>query len=264
MQRRDLLQTVGFVAGLVPASESASAAAGRHEPTAGEGRWFLDWLPPSLGERGASYSFGAAPDPPTDAGTSPFGSGGRNFHLVTDHAKVHVSVGADAGAVRDSLRTDGYERLSSRPHKTYGKSIGRRYRVVALDDEAVTSAVGPAAPLVRDRVETVAGTDGSDPGGVLARTLEHVLPARRLSVDVRPVPGIAGVGERIVVDGPRSRLLTAVVPDSTTDGMAASTYLNEIETTAGVSSTSVTRRGRALVREATVRTDSPGPEETDV
>lgn len=253
MLRRNLLRTAGLAAGLAFAGGPATATSDRQGP-APDDRWFLDWLPPSLAGSETGYSLGANLSPP-GAGETTGMDGSRYVRLVTDQAMLTAAIGADPGEEREKLQSGGYERLAGEPRETYGRSTGRRYRVATLDEAGVVSGTGPARRPILERVQEVAGTDGTaDPGRVLEGLFEYVLPARHLSVDVQPVAGVAGVGERVTVDGDRTRIRTVVLQDPAVDGWPVESYLDDVGDVDGVLSTDRSREGRALVRETTVRT----------
>jgi len=261
VRRRELLKTVCFAAGLVLPGESAAATQSKTAPdssrtydpdTDSKTPWFLDWLPPTLAEGKAGYSIGATP-----AGRKQDSADDHEAHLLTDQVMLQVSDGNDADELRERLRDDGYERLSKGDGEIYSRAVGTRYRVVSLTEDVTIRGVGPAAELVRDRVCALADTHGTDePGDRLALVFDHVLPADRVSVDVRPTPDIAVVGECIIAEGERSRLRTVVLPTPEAEDQLAERYLKPMDGIDGVTSTSMAHHDRVVAREATIRTTS--------
>jgi hypothetical protein len=263
MGRRELLKTACFASGVVLPGESAARAATQSETTPDSSRvshpspdstarWFLDWLPPSLAGGDAGYSIGATP-----AGRKGDFTNDHTAHLITDQAMLRVSLGTDPDKRREMVREGGYQRLSNGDGETYGRAVGGRYRVVSLNEDATIRGVGPAAELVRDRVCALADTHGTDePGDRLALVFDHVLPADHVSVDVRPTPDIAVVGECIIAESERSRLRTVVLPTPEAEDQLAERYLKPTDGIDGVTSTSTAHHDRVVAREATIHTTS--------
>ncbi len=255
MQRRELLRTAGFAAGMVALG---GTAAGRSGPPAVPGdHWFLDWLPPGLVKGNESFSFGAStarikPDRAVPA----VEAGDRQVSVLGGHASVSVAVGADPDTARRRLQREGYDRVAGRPD-LFGREWGTRHRAVAIDDEGVVTATGPAADPATEAAMAVAGTDGvtaaRDPA--IEDVLGRLLPARHLSVDRAPAPGVAAVGERVEHGPEQSTVLTVVVPDGEDDRLAAG-YLDDLADADGVHSAEIERRGDAFVRELDVSTDA--------
>lgn len=259
MQRRELLKTACFAAGVGLPGETASrepmniealrTPSRRPEKTqTGETPWFLDWVPPSLARGKVSYSLGAAP-----AGQHRDRVDTPEVHLITDRVMLHASITADLHKVRERLAENGYEALSGQQRETYARSAGTRHRVIEIADEAVIRGVGPAPGLVRDRVRSFAETNGSDGfSDRLAQVFPHLLPADVVSLDVRPTPEVGIIGEHIFSNGDRSHLRTVVIPTPGIEDYRLKEYLSPMSGVDGVISSSTTRRGRAFIRDATV------------
>ncbi len=255
MRRRDILRTAGFAAGIVPLGGTAAGRSG--SPSAPGDHWFLDWLPPGLVDGNESFSFGASTAGPAASDALPaVEAGDRQVSVLAGHASVSVAVGADPDETRRRLRREGYDRVNGRSD-LFGREWGNRHRATALDRDGVVTATGPAAEPATEAALAVAGTDGvtaaRDPA--IEDVLGRLLPARHLSVDRAPAPGVAAVGERVEHGPEQSTVLTVVVPDGEDDRLAAG-YLDDLADVDGVHSTEIQRRAGAFVRELDVSTDA--------
>lgn len=240
----------GIDDGTVPAGKVGATASGAD-------RWFLNWIPPSVVDGSGDAAFGTSPVPPDARAAGPAAAGDRYLHRLADHARLTVAVGVDAAEQRRLLEGRGYERLGARPgYELFGRAGGRRYRSVALPDggDVAVTGVGPAPGPVVGRVRAAAATDGMqvEPDSVLGELLAYVGPDGHVSVELRPVPAVAGAAETLDVGRKRTRVRTVVIPD----GGAAADYLDGLDGEAGVLSVRTGRRGRAVVREVVVRTSA--------
>jgi len=218
-------------------------------------RWFLDWLPRALLDRGEGYGFGTYPTPLGEGGVTP--DGDAYLRLVAPHARLEVAVGTRRRRERRRVERAGYDRLDASGANTlYGQAIGRRYRGVAVAPDGVVRGTGPAADPVLAAVTAVAGTDGPDEAAgddLLFELLDHVGPVGRLSVERRPVEGVAGAAEGVVSGSGSDRVTvrTVAVPGTDGDRAAAHSYIGSHEG-GGVGATRTERRGQALVCETEV------------
>lgn len=263
MHRRTFLQATTAAWLGSRASEPAAGTQSISDPStwraSGDGpgeRWFLDWLPRAFLDRAEGYGFGTYPTPFGGSGVTP--DGDAYLRLVAPHARLEVAVGTGQRPERRRFARAGYDRLDrSGAYTLYGQAVGRRYRGVTVGPDGVVTGVGPAADPVLAAVTAVADTDGPDGASagdeVLFELLDHVGPVDRLSVERRPVEGVAGAAEGVIPNPESGRVTvrTVAIPVARRDRRSALAYLGG-QADSDARATRTERRGRALVRETEV------------
>lgn len=181
---------------------------------------------------------------------------------------VDIAVGLpNAQAVRDRLLADGYDVLGTqRGWTVLDRGARTRHRTAAVADSAAVLGASPVPAAVRNDVRAVMRAVAEEPEirpadvEVRDSVLDHLGAGTHLSVDATPDPrktagSVVATGERYALGQDRTTVRSVTMFESVAGARAAD--LDDIRGVPGPSGTvgSVDRRGRAIIRDATVPSD---------
>ena len=280
MNRRGFLAAVGTLAGVeVDPAALAGVTAAADTPGAPDLAGLVERLP-ATGALAADADVAVAATRLVDGATAlsgPVADADAVGTVLAGRIATDVAVGvADPGAVVDRLTAEGYEWRQRRDGwLVLDRSAGRRARVAAVGEAAAVLAAGPRAGPVRTDVDAVtAAVDPSGDGTATSASrrqqiLDRLGSGVRVAVDLDPGPSAAAgdrldpapvaTGERYAVRGETTEVRrVALFADAATARDAGPTPLGA-RPGPNDRATDVRRRGRAVVRDATVPTGEAFP-----